>query len=105
MKYCRPDNAPIIYLDENHRIEAGEYAWIFSKKFPSDEEEDRFRFVMNSNTLYGLLLLIKEYCMRRSTQKGIPKILEEVKSHIEVVLQCHDTFLKEYLAQERTMNV
>ena len=104
MIYCKPDNAPIIYLDDQHRIEAGEYAWIFAKKYDCDEEGNRFRFYMNSPTLWGLLLLVKEYCIRRSTQKGIPKILEEVDFFITACMQSHDTFLTKYLPHEREMN-
>ena len=69
-----------------------------------DEEDNRFRFYMNSPTLWGLLLLVKEYCIRRSSQKGIPKILAEVDFFITACMQSHDTFLTKYLPHERKMN-
>jgi hypothetical protein len=104
MSYIRPKNPVTIQLNDDYRIVAGEYAWIFAKKYDCDEEENRFRFYMNSPTLWGLLHLVKEYFIRRSSQKGIPEILEEVDLFITACMQSHDTFLTKYLPHERKMN-
>ena len=97
MKYNRPEEPQVFYLDDEHRIESGENAWIFSRKYKG---EDRYRFLFNSPKLLNLLILIKEFCMRRSNKKHLHEVLEEAEIIMEALMQSHDAFIRKYLEIE-----
>ena len=101
MNYYKPENAMIINLDLHHRIEAGEYAWIFAKRLPAD---NRYRFQFNSTRLLGLFYLIRELCIRRSTKNTLAEVLKETNKLIEVAMQSHAMFLRDYLPKELEVN-
>jgi hypothetical protein len=101
MSYIKPDEILIINLNKYHRIEAGEYAWIFAKRLPSD---NRYRFQFNSTKLLGLLYLIREHCIRRSTKNNLADALKETNKLIEVAMQSHAMFLRDYLPKELEVN-
>lgn len=98
MKYKKPNKPHTFYLDNDHRVESDEYAWIFSRK---SENEDRFRFLFNSPKLINLLILIKEYCMRRSNKNHLHEVLEEAEILMEEFIRSHDAFMREYLHSEK----
>lgn len=98
MKYIRPKIPKYFFFDDEHVVESGEYAWIFSRK---SENEDRFRFLFNSPKLINLLILIKEYCMRRSNKNHLHEVLEETEILMEAFMRSHDAFMREYLHSEK----
>jgi len=98
MKYKKPNKPHTFYFDDDHRVESDEYAWVFSRK---SKGEDRYRFLFNSPKLKNLLLLIKEYCMRRSNKKYLHEVLEEAEILMEAFMRSHDAFIREYLQSEK----
>lgn len=101
MKYRKPEEPLVMYLDERHRIVSGDYAWCFETKF---EGEDRFRFKMNSTSLIVLFHLVREYLLKHSKGKSLTEVLNTVEEFMENAMRSHAVFLKSYLPDERSLD-
>lgn len=100
MTYIRPKSPVTIQLNDDYRIVAGEYAWLFEKRY-DHEKYGRFDFVFNCTTLIRTFKMVREYFIRRSDNKPLPELLEKIENLLLLSVKNQTRFINEILQVEQ----